>query len=113
MSGLRIHLADIEQHNGTRNEAGLPTYEIDDDWTTVVEEWPCQIRTSAETEATRGRQTTSQSTHIFTGDSLAIERIGVDTTCRLVVNSRKFDIVGVFGISGIDLEAEIHAKVEE
>ena len=111
-TGQRFYIADVERHNGKTDSTGNPTYRNDSDWEVIVSYWPCAIITKAEFETSRGRQVTSDASHLFVGDRWQIVRGNIDSTCRIRAHGNLYDIVGIHGLSGNSVEAEIETRQE-
>lgn len=108
--GLRRHRAKIEQHDGTVDAHGTPTYGTAGDWDTVVLSWPCELLTTSGGEKLRGRQTSAETTHVFFGDYAAASSVTADM--RVICNSRTFGIVSAYDANGDGREMRIEARIE-
>jgi len=108
--GSRRHRAKVEQHDGTVDAHGTPTYHTSSDWDTVVLSWPCELLTASGGEKIRGRQTSSETTHVFFGDYAAAS--AVTSSMRVICNSQAYGIVSVYDANGDGREIRIEAKIE-
>ena len=110
--GSRRHVATIQQHNGSADSAGHPTYDTDGDWNDVICDWPCERLNVSGGERVRGRQTTSQTSHVFIGEYYGAK--DTDTTAmRLVHDDTIFAITAAYDPDGDSREFRIEAKREQ
>lgn len=109
--GRRRHRADILRHDGTIDADGVPDYTTPGTWDTFITAWPCEILTSSNGEPLRGRQVTSETTHVFYGQFAGGNTITTDM--RVQVEGVTYEV-----IASIDPYADrrmwwVEAKVEE
>lgn len=108
--GSRRYRATIQQHDGTVDTHGNPTYKTDADWDNFVCEWPCELLTVRGGENIRGRQVAEETTHVLFGEYFGAE--GVTAKMRLVIDSVQYGIVSAFDPEGDRREMRIEAKRE-
>ena len=107
---FRRWTADFEQHDGTTDTEGIPTYDTAGDWDTVLSGWPCQLLSTQGGETLRGSQVTSETTDVLIGDYGGAESLTTDMRC--VVNGKTYEIVSVRDIIGTRHEMRIELKRE-
>lgn len=108
--GNRRHVARIEQHDGTLNGDGHPTYTTPGDWDTYVSSWPCEMLITGGGEVIRGRQVSDQTTAVFFGEYYGVQ--GTDPKMRISVGGVTYGIVSAYDADGDNREMRIEAKKE-
>ncbi len=106
--GSRRHVASAKQHNQTQDEHGNPTYSTDDDWSTIVEGWPCELLTTRGGEVIRGRQVSESTTHVLFGEYFG----GKDITADMVVTVDAVDYAVVTGFDPDGDKREFRVEVK-
>lgn len=108
--GTWQHIATFQQHNGRKNDHGLPTVDVDSDWRTVLASWPCELMATSGGEQIRGRQVTAVTTHVLFGDYFAAKNVTPDL--RVQVNGLTLQVISAFDPDGQQFEMRIEAKRE-
>lgn len=108
--GLYRHVARFDQHNGNADDFGNPTYSVDDDWDTVIQQWPCQLTTTSGGEKVRGRQTTSETTHVLFGEFYGAST--AEASFRAVIEGKTYGVVSVYDADGENRELRVELKRE-
>lgn len=115
-SGRWRHRATFQQHDGTQDSHGIPTYNTAGDWDAVLSDWPCQMKTTNGDERLRGGQVTSETTHVLYGDYASMSSITTDM--RAVVTSSTtgttatYQIISVLDLDGEGRELRVELKKE-
>ena len=107
----RTWSCDFKQHDGTLSSEGIPTYEVDDDWTTVITAWPCEHLSSAGGEVIRGSQVNAVTTDVLLGEYYGGS--DVTTDMRAVINGVTYEVVSVRDLLGKRKELRIELKKED
>lgn len=108
--GKRRHTAQVQEHNGTVDGTGNPTYGTPGDWDTVIAAWPCELLTTAGGETVRGKQVTAQTTHVLFGEYFGAS--GVSANMRIIVNGQTMSLVSAYDPNGDQSEMRVEAKIE-
>ena len=110
--GNWIWVATFQRHNGKANDAGVPTYDVDDDWEDVVLRWPCGRANTSGGEGQRGSQQTAQESFVIEGDPMSL--VGkVDTMCRILIDEVRYNITAIHGLGLMSRVASIEVTVEQ
>ena len=102
VGGFR-HYVTLQQATETQDSAGQPVPA----WSTVLSNWPANVRDVSGAEATRGGQITATATHVvetrysseFTQDRRLIDHL-----------SRELEIVAIKDVAGRQRHIELHCK---
>lgn len=106
--GSRRHRATFQQHDGTQDTHGNPTYPTTGDWDAVVTDWPCEMVAVNGGEQLRGRQVTSNATHVLFGEYHGADTVTTDMRC--VVDSVTYQIVSTLDMDGENRELRVELK---
>lgn len=107
-AGAARHRADFQQHDGTQDGHGTPTYTTAGDWDTVVSAWPCELLTTNGAESLRGQQLQPTTTHVLLGEYHGAKTVTPDM--RAVIDSVTYAVVASFDPMGNSREIRIELK---
>jgi head-tail adaptor len=108
--GARRWRATVQQHDGTVDDHGQPTYSVDSDWDSVLTGLPVELLSTTGGETIRGRQTTAESSHIGYCDYHAGS--SVTAGMRLVIDSHRYNVVAVLDELGKRRELRLELRRE-
>lgn len=99
------HRCTFEQHDGTLDGAGQPTYTTAGDWDPIISDWPCKLQSTAGGERIRGRQVTAETTHVLFGHFSFAQTATADM--RAVVTSSTTGVATTYQVvSVLDMDGE-------
>ena len=115
-AGNRRYRLTAQTHDTTQDAHGNPTYPTTGDWDTeaTVTNWPVEMLTVGAGEKIRGRQVTSETTHVFLGEYYGGKDI--DSKMRVYVGSDTsvtYDVVAAFDPDNQRREFRVEAKIQE
>lgn len=107
--GNRNWKAEFKQHNGNVDDYGQPTYDVEADWTSLIDDWPCELITTVGGEVIRGKMVTEKSTHVLYGDLTAVQ--SVDAQCSVYIDGDRYGIeAGPIDPDGRNMVARIEVR---
>lgn len=109
-TGARTKVAAFQQHSGTVDDYGTPTYTNDDDWSTVVAAWPAEQVGVRGGEVIRGRQVAAVTTDVLFGEYYGGSLIASDMRC--VLNGVIYQVVSAVDTEGMNRELRVELKRE-
>lgn len=110
------HRCTFQQHDGTVDGHGQPTYTVSGDWDASILDWPCKLQSTTGGERIRGRQVTAETTHVLFGHFSHAQNATADM--RAVVTSSTtgatttYQVVSVLDMDGEGRELRIELKRE-
>ncbi len=108
--GFRRHIADIYNHNGTRDAVGQLDTKNDSNWVGFAMGWPCEFVSTVGGEIVRGIMVTDKSTHIAFGHFSHVET--VNKKMRVKINNEWYGITSIIDPEGIRQEMRIELRKE-
>ena len=104
--GSRRHKANIEQHDGTIDVYGNPTFTVAGDWDIVIPNWPCEVTTTGANEVSQDGVTIT--THIIWGSYVGGSQI--TPNMRLNVDGTTYDVIAAYDPDGDRREIKIESR---
>lgn len=108
--GSRQHRVTVSQHDGTQDTHGNPTYTTTGDWDAVVTDWPVELIAVRGGEKVRGRQVTSETTHVLFGEYYGGS--GILPEMKAVLNGTTYEVVAALDLDGDSREMRVEVKRE-
>lgn len=110
--GRRRYSIEIQQHDGTANDHGHPSYEVTADWDSVIAGVPASRETVSGGETLRGVQVTAETTDVFVCDWSTMNAYSVTPEMRLKCDGQVYGIITIRDANGLNREAIIEARRE-
>lgn len=113
--GKRRHMATFQQHDGTTDAHGHPTYFTEADWDNVLQ-WPCEVTTAHGGEVLRGRQVTAETTHVLFGEYFSAEGVTAAMRCKIPSDDGTmvtYDVVSAYDPDGLSRELRVELKRDQ
>ena len=108
--GNRRHRCTIKQHDGTQDEHGRPTIEIDQNYNIIVADWPVEFVTTGGDEVEVGTRLSAMTTHIIYGGYEGGKNITSDMVAT--IGSVSYDILAAYDSDGERREMRVELKLE-
>lgn len=108
--GKRRYNARFEEHDGSLDSHGSPTYTEPGDWDTVIESWPCELLTTTGGEKLNGRQVQATATAVFYGAYQYIADI--KENMRVVVDDVTYYVVAAYDPEGDRRELRVECRLD-
>ena len=108
--GMRRWNAVFWRHDGTLDDYGQPTYDIDNDWAVTGGTWPLELVSTVGGEVLRGRQVNEKTTHVAFGEFFGTS--GIVVTDRCVINGNRYGITNMSDSDGLQTERRVELRGE-